>query len=145
MRRKQWISLIALVLVALLWWWAQGDRDAPPEAAPGPGATSSPVPSTSRPTASLPAGLPAEVGRTLALIDAGGPFPYSRDGVVFMNREGLLPHHPRGYWHEYTVPTPGSDDRGARRLVVGRAGEVYYSDDHYGSFELLRAGRADRE
>jgi len=144
MRRKQWISLIALVLIVLLWWWAQGDHDAAPEAAPGPAAATSAAPAT-RPTASLPAGLPREVGRTLALIDAGGPFPYARDGVVFMNREGLLPQRPRGYWHEYTVPTPGSSDRGARRLVVGEAGEVYYSDDHYASFDLLRSERTDRE
>jgi ribonuclease T1 len=78
--------------------------------------------------------LPPEVAETIALIDAGGPFPYDRDGVVFMNRERLLPEHERGYWREYTVPTPGESDRGARRLVRGRAGELYYSSDHYASF-----------
>lgn len=78
--------------------------------------------------------LPREAQRTLVLIARGGPFPYSKDGSVFQNRERLLPNKPRGYYSEYTVPTPGEDDRGARRLVVGRGGEVYYTADHYDSF-----------
>ncbi|MBO4256829.1 ribonuclease domain-containing protein [Streptomyces griseorubiginosus] len=82
--------------------------------------------------------LPAEARQTLALIDRGGPFPYARDGVVFGNFEGLLPRHERGYYHEYTVPTPGSRDRGARRLVTGRGGDIYYTDDHYKSFRAVR-------
>jgi ribonuclease T1 len=81
--------------------------------------------------------LPAEVRQTLALIDKGGPFPYARDGVVFGNFEGRLPKHPRGYYHEYTVPTPGSHDRGARRIVTGRGGEIYYTDDHYNAFRAV--------
>ncbi|MFF0853366.1 ribonuclease domain-containing protein [Streptomyces sp. NPDC003388] len=81
--------------------------------------------------------LPAEARRTLALIDRGGPFPYARDGVVFGNFEGRLPRQPRGHYHEYTVPTPGSPDRGARRLVTGQGGEVYYTDDHYDSFRAV--------
>ncbi|MFF2202824.1 ribonuclease domain-containing protein [Streptomyces sp. NPDC058145] len=81
--------------------------------------------------------LPAEARRTLALIDKGGPFPYARDGVVFGNFEGHLPKQPRGHYHEYTVPTPGSPDRGARRLVTGRDGEIYYTDDHYNSFRAV--------
>lgn len=84
-----------------------------------------------------PAELPAEARDTLALIDKGGPYPYSRDGVVFGNFEKELPAHPRGYYHEYTVPTPGSRDRGARRIVTGRNGEVFYTDDHYQSFEAV--------
>ncbi|MEU3339680.1 ribonuclease domain-containing protein [Streptomyces sp. NPDC002144] len=82
--------------------------------------------------------LPAEARQTLALIDRGGPFPYARDGVVFGNFEGLLPRHERGYYHEYTVPTPGSRDRGARRIVTGQGGEIYYTDDHYKSFRAVR-------
>ena len=80
------------------------------------------------------AALPAQAQATLALIAAGGPFPYAEDGVVFTNREGLLPPEPGGYYHEYTVVTPGSVDRGARRIVVGRGGQEYYTDDHYVSF-----------
>ena len=84
------------------------------------------------------AALPAEGRETLELIDAGGPFPYERDGVVFQNREGILPDESRGYYHEYTVPTPGSDDRGARRIVTGSGGELYYTDDHYETFRRIR-------
>ena len=81
--------------------------------------------------------LPAEARQTLALIKAGGPFPYQKDGSVFGNREGLLPKRERGYYREYTVKTPGAKDRGARRIVAGRAGEYYYSDDHYRSFRRI--------
>ncbi|AKN73405.1 hypothetical protein QR97_29850 [Streptomyces sp. PBH53] len=81
--------------------------------------------------------LPAEARRTLALIDRGGPFPYARDGVVFGNFEGRLPRQRRGYYHEYTVRTPGSPDRGPRRIVTGQGGEFYYTDDHYESFRAV--------
>jgi len=83
------------------------------------------------------ASLPAEAQDTVALIDAGGPFPYDRDGIVFENREHLLPSEPTGYYHEYTVPTPGSSDRGARRIITGSAREMYWTDDHYQSFERI--------
>lgn len=83
------------------------------------------------------ADLPAEARTTLALIDKGGPYPYSRDGVVFGNFEGRLPKEKRGYYHEYTVKTPGSRDRGARRIVTGQGGEIYYTDDHYDSFRTV--------
>lgn len=81
--------------------------------------------------------LPVEARQTLTLIERGGPFPYRRDGVVFQNREGRLPKRERAYYHEYTVPTPGSHDRGARRIVTGSVGEYYYSDDHYRSFRRI--------
>jgi ribonuclease T1 len=81
--------------------------------------------------------LPPEARDTAARIFAGGPFPFDRDGIVFENREGLLPRRERGYYREYTVVTPGSDDRGARRIVSGREGELYYTDDHYGSFQEI--------
>jgi len=86
------------------------------------------------------ADLPREAIATLALIKSGGPFSFDRDGVVFGNREGLLPMKERGYYREYTVPTPGRRDRGARRIVAGRGahGEYYYSDDHYRSFRRIR-------
>jgi len=81
--------------------------------------------------------LPSEARQTLALIQKNGPFPYQRDGAVFGNREGQLPKRERGYYREYTVTTPGAHDRGARRIVAGRAGEVYYTDDHYRSFRRI--------
>ncbi|GAA4619518.1 hypothetical protein GCM10023108_44810 [Saccharopolyspora hordei] len=80
--------------------------------------------------------LPAEAAETVDLIQQGGPFPYPQDGTVFENREGILPDCETGYYHEYTVETPGSDDRGARRFVVGEGGEYFYTDDHYESFKL---------
>ena len=83
------------------------------------------------------ADLPQEARQTLALIRAGGPFPHARDGVVFGNREGLLPKRNRGYYREYTVKTPGARDRGARRIVAGANGELYYTDDHYRSFKRI--------
>lgn len=82
--------------------------------------------------------LPAEARATLALIRAGGRFPYDKDGSVFGNREALLPKRERGYYREYTVRTPGARDRGARRIVSGRDGEYYYTDDHYRTFRRIR-------
>ena len=85
------------------------------------------------------AGLPPEAIETLALIQRGGPFPYRKDGTTFQNRERLLPAKPRGFYREYTVPTPGSRDRGARRIVAGgNPPEVfYYTADHYSSFRQI--------
>ncbi|EKQ69375.1 guanyl-specific ribonuclease Sa [Leptolyngbyaceae cyanobacterium JSC-12] len=83
--------------------------------------------------------LPPEVLKTVRLIQQGGPFPYRKDGTVFGNRERRLPTAPRGYYREYTVPTPGAFNRGARRLVVGGANEIYYyTSDHYGSFVRVK-------
>lgn len=84
--------------------------------------------------------LPPEARDTLELIETDGPFPYDRDGVVFRNDEGRLPHMPRGYYHEYTVETPGSADRGARRIISGNKGELYYTD-HYASFRRIQEDR----
>ncbi|GLY67229.1 ribonuclease N1 [Amycolatopsis taiwanensis] len=78
--------------------------------------------------------LPPEAGQTYRLIEAGGPFRYPQDGTVFENREKLLPRQPSGYYHEYTVPTPGSADRGPRRLIAGDGRELYYTGDHYQTF-----------
>lgn len=74
------------------------------------------------------------IAATLALIGSGRPLPHDQDGTTFQNREGLLPDRPEGHYREYTVETPGSDDRGARRLVIAEAGETYYTRDHYDSF-----------
>ncbi len=84
------------------------------------------------------ADLPREARETLRLIKQGGPYPYERDGVTFGNFEKLLPLRERGYYREYTVKTPGISSRGARRIVVGREGELYYTDDHYASFRRIR-------
>ncbi|MDJ1132841.1 ribonuclease [Streptomyces iconiensis] len=82
--------------------------------------------------------LPPEAHETLDLIEQGGPYPYPQDGTVFQNREGILPDQQEGYYHEYTVETPGSDDRGARRIVTGdKQQEDYYTADHYESFDLV--------
>lgn len=120
-----------------------------PAAAPAPAATTAATPKPARPTATPTRGppdtyngfpvitydeLPPEALDTLALIDSDGPFPYSKDGSTFQNRERLLPRKPNGYYSEYTVITPGENDRGARRIIGGEEGERYYTDDHYASF-----------
>ncbi|MFE3403897.1 ribonuclease domain-containing protein [Streptomyces anulatus] len=85
--------------------------------------------------------LPSQAHDTLELIEQGGPFPFEQDGTVFQNREGLLPGQSTGYYHEYTVITPGSDTRGARRIVTGeQVEEDYYTADHYASFDLVDHG-----
>jgi len=121
------LLLFVAAALALQWWSGRGVPDAEDPAG---------IMVDSDPRA---VGLPREVAETLALIDRDGPFPYDRDGSTFQNREGLLPSRPRGYYREYTVPTPGSPDRGARRLVTGGdPPEVYYyTDDHYRSFREL--------
>lgn len=81
--------------------------------------------------------LPPEALDTLALIERGGPFPFRQDGTTFQNRERLLPLKPAGYYREYTVITPGASMRGARRIVAGAGGELYYTDDHYANFRRI--------
>ncbi|MBP0594994.1 ribonuclease [Paraburkholderia sp. LEh10] len=85
--------------------------------------------------------LPGEAAETLRLIKAGGPFPFGEDGVLFRNSALLLPKHPRGYYHTYTVRTPGSTDRGQRRIVCGgprkQTSDCYYTDDYYASFKRI--------
>jgi ribonuclease T1 len=139
-------SVLAIVAVIALS-WLQHDRGEPG----APGAAGDQTASTTSatlpgdvgtdPDSGLPlvevADLPGEARDMLALIASGGPFPYDRDGVVFENRERLLPDEDTGYYHEYTVPTPGSDDRGARRVIAGSSGELYYTDDHYVTFERI--------
>lgn len=118
-------------------------------------AKSTPVKSSNKPSASassnsnapanpskLPAikasQLPKEGQQALALIAKGGPYPYDRDGINFGNFEGILPKQSGGYYSEYTVATPGASNRGARRIIVGKAGEKYYTDDHYASFSFIQ-------
>lgn len=114
----------------------------------GPGAEPSTDPGTDDSGATDPesglawvdlADLPPQAADTVRLIEAGGPFRYSQDGAVFSNREGVLPAKSRGYYREYTVPTPGSRDRGARRIVTGDRDRIlYWTADHYDSFERIR-------
>jgi ribonuclease T1 len=128
------IVLVSLAAFAVLTWWSGHREAAPVGTGPAPM-----VPSA----AGYPSFLPPEAIETLQAIDRGGPFPYSRDGVVFQNRERRLPERPRGYYHEYTVATPGEADRGARRMITGGdPPEVYYySDDHYRSFRKVEIMR----
>jgi ribonuclease T1 len=86
--------------------------------------------------------LPLEAQTTISVIRKGGPFPYPKDGVVFGNREKVLPKQPRGFYTEYTVKTPGERSRGARRIVVcgepRSSTELYYTDDHYATFKRIK-------
>ena len=91
-------------------------------------------PTTTLPTITVPA-LPPQAIETLKRIRSGGPFAYSQDGAVFQNRERVLPSHPQGWYHEYTVKKPGESDRGPWRLVTGQDGAVFWTSDHYASFE----------
>jgi len=84
------------------------------------------------------ADLPSEARETIRLIRKGGPFPYAKDAAIFGNREAQLPRQKRGYYKEYTVKTPGVRTRGARRIVAGASGEMYYSEDHYNRFRRIR-------
>jgi ribonuclease T1 len=95
----------------------------------------------SAPSVITKAQLPGEAAETLRLIKAGGPFPFAEDGVLFRNSAVLLPQHPRGYYHAYVVRTPGSTDRGQRRIVCGgprrHTGDCYYTPDYYASFTRI--------
>jgi guanyl-specific ribonuclease Sa len=111
---------------------------------PGAGGARCPKPSPTTPGARdsrLPlrslCALPSEAGQVWRAIQTGGPLRYSRDGIVFNNTEHILPAHQRGYYHEYTVPTPAERDRGARRLITGQGHELYYTGDHYASFVVV--------
>lgn len=134
--RRLLIPLLVILIGAATLWQRQTETGAP---------TPAEVPAQDASRAAVPArlqdhgGLPAEAWETLDLIDQGGPFPYRQDDKEFGNREGLLPAEVRGYYREYTVPTPGSPDRGARRIVTGGTPPSvwYYTDDHYRSFRPI--------
>lgn len=136
MRRNLWP--LAIVVLIGLWAWNQyGHRAPAPVSGPVAIADDARAPTEpSRGEAAYPAFLPAEAHDMLRRIAAGGPFEHRQDGATFQNRERRLPAQPRGYYREYTVETPGSDDRGARRIVTGGdpPSEYYYTDDHYRSF-----------
>jgi len=115
-----------------------GPSSAPPQAVDGTGLAPASA-TTDLPTMTV-AELPPEGVETLRLIRDGGPFPYSKDGSTFQNREGILPSEPKGAYQEFTVETPGSDDRGARRIIAGPDGSRFYTDDHYASFREVVSG-----
>lgn len=157
MRRPVWI-IVGLLLLGL-WLWSQHGARVPvpapadtsqtsristsPFSLPSTEPASSPAPAArARTTTAYPAFLPPEAHDVLERIARGGPFEYRQDGGVFQNRERRLPAQPRGYYREYTVETPGSDDRGARRIITGggipgerQPREYWYTDDHYRSFQ----------
>ncbi|MBC2933510.1 ribonuclease domain-containing protein [Nocardioides sp. zg-1228] len=161
-QRYRWLLLLLAAALLVAWLagggWKGGTGQPGEPSAPSPSASSSPTHDftatttpTSEPTSepsggtsgALPvvrlADLPPEAARTVELIDAGGPFPEpEHDGTTFGNREELLPDRPTGHYREYTVPTPGVDHRGARRIVAGEDGELYWTGDHYSSFSRIR-------
>ena len=148
-----WIALLLLAFAAGNWFASQRNASNAtiPAASPTPTSTTpreAPVALPNAEPVSMPdsSGLPAEARDTLALIARGGPFAHRQDGSVFQNRERQLPSQPRGYYREYTVETPGSGDRGARRIVTGGdpPSEYWYSDDHYRSFRRIDAQGASR-
>lgn len=132
----RWIRIALLVGIAVAAAGGWLSRETPRGSYTGPEVAADVGPAAAQPDSS---GLPAEVHRTLQLIATGGPFPYDRDGTTFQNRERRLPAQPPGYYREFTVPTPGSPDRGARRIVSGGNPpvEFYYTDDHYRSFRRI--------
>lgn len=152
MRRARPLWLIAAV--ALLGWWAWSQS---PWQTVGsrPDATTSehssaPYPVTTPERTHYPTFLPREAHAVLDAIERGGPYEHRQDGNVFQNRERRLPPQPRGYYREFTVPTPGSPDRGPRRIITGgtvgaRAlpREYWYSADHYRSFRRFDVDRGD--
>jgi len=154
MRRYGWIAA-ALVLLALWAWQQRAPIAAVPPASSTPASSQSSSPPEALPTrpprtqrddTRYPAWLPREALATLQRIEHGGPFAHRQDGGVFQNRESRLPSQSRGYYREYTVETPGSRDRGARRIIAGGdpPAEYFYTDDHYGSFRRFEAAPAGR-
>lgn len=140
-RPSVWIGLVLVLVGALLGACVPGpatsvvpSRPVVPAGTLAPLATLAGVdPVSGLPVIALTA-LPPEAATTVLRIAAGGPYPYPQDGTVFENREHLLPEREAGYYHEFTVPTPGTSGRGPRRVVAGAEGEMYWTPDHYDSF-----------
>lgn len=152
--RIQWAWWLLAIVLLLAWQYRSHDtvqRPVPPvagthhaPASPVPAETPAPSAADSLPDARLPAFLPAEALHTITLIQHGGPFPNRQDSSVFGNREGHLPRKPRGWYHEYTVETPGLSHRGTRRIITGGNPPQtwYYTSDHYDSFRAFDPGTA---
>ncbi len=151
-RRSTWTTLalvVGCVLLAAVWWMGRSASQAPataPASAPAraPASAAATAPATA-PASGLPtiaeSALPRQARDTLALIRSGGPFPYRQDGGTFQNRERQLPRRATGYYREYTVETPGSPDRGPRRIIAGRDGDLFWTADHYDHFQQILEGR----
>lgn len=138
-RTRQVVSTVVTVALLLAVWWLQS-RGTDDSAARGRDDVST---STTKDADGFHFvavdELPPEAAETLELIDDGGPYPYpGKDGSTFGNFEGVLPDRQRGYYAEYTVETPGLSHRGARRIIAGDGGELYWTEDHYESFERIR-------
>jgi ribonuclease T1 len=132
--RRPLVALVALLIALAAGYAVKGVDSSQPTSDRRPGDSTSAEVALST--------LPVQARRTVQLIERGGPFPYPRnDGAVFHNDEHRLPTEPDGYYHEYTVPTPGSTDRGARRIITGRDGRYWYTSDHYESFRPVDARR----
>jgi guanyl-specific ribonuclease Sa len=133
---------LIVALVAFLAWQGFEHYLPAPQSGARPSANTAANSGTVAPAPAVEDGLPPEAHATLDLIARGGPFPYDRDGIVFGNFERRLPEQPRGYYREYTVPTPGESGRGARRIITGGDPPqvFYYTDDHYESFRRIEGG-----
>lgn len=160
-RVPPWLVLaLGVVLIGVAWWLTHRSSDPDPTpsqpsssrsvstphvVSPTPGATQPTVGPLSQdeqtPASGLPtiaaSELPRQAQRMVDLIHAGGPFRYDKDGATFGNRERLLPSRPQGYYREYTVDKPGSADRGPWRIIAGRDGDLYWTSDHYDSFQQI--------
>lgn len=138
--QRTWRGLLPLVILILVVGYLHVHQGGAPEPSTTPPSATA---ATQSADARLPAFLPSEARHTLDMIARGGPFPHRQDGVVFGNHEHLLPSEPRGYYHEYTVETPGARDRGARRIITGGDPPVayYYTYDHYRSFREFKIPR----
>jgi guanyl-specific ribonuclease Sa len=134
-RRRINAALIGLLLLVAGAWFVQHAVSGQP--GPRPADRASMVSAQTRLPVRVLSELPPQAAQTWRLIQAGGPFPYRQDGVTFGNRERRLSPRPSGFYREYTVPTPGEDDRGARRLITGGSAELYYTADHYVSFVVV--------
>jgi ribonuclease T1 len=131
-QRYRWLLVLVAAVMLVVWLVGGGGQGDPEPAGTGTDATSG------LPVVRL-SDLPPEAERTVELIEAGGPFPEpEHDGGTFGNREELLPDRPMGYYREFTVPSPGLDHRGARRIVAGEDDELYWTADHYSSFARIR-------
>ncbi|GAA4017769.1 ribonuclease domain-containing protein [Allokutzneria multivorans] len=144
-RRRITVALVGLVALVVLGWFGK-DLFSGSESSAGGGcvaASGSKVAGAASGLKVCPlTGLPQEAASTWESIRAGGPYKYPKnDNVDFFNREGVLPAKAKGHYREFTVVTPGEKTRGARRLVTGQAGEVYYTADHYKSFVVVDTSR----